>query len=109
MVPAMPTAAIPTLGMRTLGTLRPPLLLALAQAGLVAIASVAIPLVGLALRPSVTWPPIPPIQAALRPETLVLPGTVVMPVTAGMLVAGLLLLPRLPVVAGMRATPRALA
>jgi hypothetical protein len=41
--------------------------------------------------------------------TLAVPATVVLLVTAGLLGMGLLLLLRLPVLAGMRVTPRALA
>jgi len=42
-------------------------------------------------------------------ETLAVPATVVLPVMAGLLGMGLLLLPLLLVLAGMRVTPRALA
>src|SRR5215831_191481 len=108
MVPAMPPVAIPPLGMRTLAALRRPPLLPVAQVGLVAIASVAIPLVGLVLRVLLIRAPIPPTPPTPM-ETLAVPATVVLPVTAGLLGMGLLLLPLLPVLAGMRVTPRALA
>src|SRR5215510_11267538 len=98
MVPAMPTVVTPALAIRTVGPVRPPLLLPLPQVGIVAIPSAAMPPVGmLEIRTPILPTPATPL------------GTLVMPVTAGLVGVGLLLLPLLAVLAGMQATPRALA